>query len=112
MAKAPAARRREQASLREPIANRCPDGQALDTLAESASRIADALEELRPTAEVVRGFGERLDKLCEFLRRRGPWLLAAVPLVLTAINALSPEAARALGAVISALGGVPAAPVG
>lgn len=71
-------------------------------------RIADSLEDLKPAADVVHDLADRLDKLCQFVRRRGPWILASIPVVLSAIGAITPELAAALKTAIAAVVGAAA----
>ncbi|MDP3405038.1 MAG: hypothetical protein Q8S03_10140 [Brevundimonas sp.] len=89
--------------------NRCPDGESVDRMATAMERIADSLESLQPAADVVHGLAARLDGLCRFMRRRGPWLLASIPFVLSAVGAITPELADGLKSLIAALLSVPAA---
>lgn len=86
------------------LANRCPDGESIDRMATAMERIADSLDDLKPAADVVHDLAGRLDRLCQFVRRRGPWLLASIPVVLSAIGAITPELASGLKAAITALG--------
>jgi len=90
------------------IPNRCPDGESADRIAAAMERIADSLEDLKPAADVVHDLADRLDKLCQFTRRRGPWILASIPVVLSAIGAITPELAAALKAAIAAVVGAAA----
>lgn len=87
------------------IPNRCPDAEATDRMASAMERIADSLEDLKPAADVVHDLAGRLDKLCQFVRRRGPWILASIPVVLSAIGAITPELAAGLKAALAALAG-------
>lgn len=79
-----------------------------EQLAAAMNRLADVFEQgfqqMAPAFETVHGFGARMDALCGWLKKRGPWLLASVPVVLTAINALSPQAAKTLTAILTGLG--------
>lgn len=87
------------------IPNRCPDAESADRMAAAMERIADSLEDLKPAADVVHDLAGRLDKLCQFVRRRGPWILASIPVVLSAIGAITPELAAGLKAAFVALAG-------
>jgi hypothetical protein len=82
------------------------DGE--EQLAAAVNRLADVFEkgfeQMSPAFETVHGFGARCDALCMWLKKRGPWLLASVPVVLTAINALSPQAAKTLTSILTGLG--------
>ncbi|MNX57068.1 hypothetical protein D3C86_878780 [compost metagenome] len=87
------------------LPNRCTEAEGVDALVVQMTRIADSLDEVKPAAQVVHDLSARLDKLCTFLRKRGPWLLASIPLVLSAVGAITPEMATGLKAAIAALGG-------
>ena len=88
------------------IPNRCPDAESADRMAAAMERIADSLEDLKPAADVVHDLAGRLDRLCQFFRRRGPWILASIPVVLSAVGAITPELAAGLKAALAALAGV------
>lgn len=88
------------------LPNRCTEAEGMDALVAQMTRIADSLDDLRPAAGVVHDLAGRLDKLCQFIKRRGPWILASIPLVLSAMGAITPEIAAGLKAAITALGGV------
>ena len=85
------------------IPNRCPDAESADRIAAAMERIADSLEDLKPAADVIHDLAGRLDRLCQFMRRRGPWILASAPVVLSAIGAITPELAAGLKAAIAAV---------
>lgn len=104
MALKPTTARREPARL----SNRCADAEAGDRIAAAMERIADSLDDLKPAADVVHDLAGRLDRLCQFVRRRGPWLLASIPVVLSAIGAITPELAAGLKAAIAAVFGAAA----
>ena len=98
--------------------NRCPEAElaegaitaitrlaaAEENKAASYAAIAAAIERVVPAAEVIHGFGDRLDALCTFIRRRGPWLLASIPVILSAVGAITPNAAAALKTLLAGLG--------
>ena len=88
------------------IPNRCPESDADCRQAAALERIADSLDDLKPAAAVIHDLADRLEKLCQFIRRRGPWLLASIPVVLSAIGAITPELANGLKAGIAALAGL------
>lgn len=79
---------------------RARESQAKAT-AEMAQALVAATERFGPAADTLHGFGQRLDALCMFLTKKGPWVLASIPAVLVSINAISPAAAKALGAVLA-----------
>ena len=87
------------------IPNRCPDAESADRMAAAMERIADSLEDLKPAADVVHDLAGRLDRLCQFVRRRGPWILGSIPIVLSAVGAITPELAAGLKAALAALAG-------
>ena len=88
------------------IPNRCPDAESADRMASAMERIATSLEDLKPAADVVHDLAARMDLLCQFMRRRGPWILASLPIVLSAVGAITPELAAGLKAALAALAGV------
>lgn len=87
------------------LPNRCTEAESLEAIAAAMTRIADSAEELKPAAVVIHDLAERLDKLCRFLKTKGPWLLASIPVVLSAIGAITPELAAGLKTAIAALAG-------
>lgn len=88
------------------LPNRCTEAESLEAIATAMTRLADSLDDLKPAANVVHDLAGRLDKLCQFIRRRGPWILASIPVVLSAVGAITPELAAGLKAAISALAGL------
>lgn len=81
----------------------CPDNDCQRTQAEALTRIADALESLAPAANTVHDLADRLEKMCIFLRKKGPWLLASAPLIATIVGALIPELGPFARAIATAL---------
>jgi hypothetical protein len=75
--------------------------EALMAQAHALERVAASLEAFRPAADTVHGFAERLDRLCNWLCGRWPWVigLAATALVRT-IN-LSPDDLPKIAAAIA-----------
>lgn len=69
--------------------------------AQLAAAISTAVDRFGPAADTFHGFGERLDALCIFLQKKGPWFLASVPMILVAINAISPTAATGLAEALA-----------
>lgn len=88
------------------LPNRCADEDSIDRMAVAMERIANSLDDLKPAANVVHDLAGRLDRLCQFVRRRGPWILASIPVVLSSIGAITPQLADGLKAAIAALAGV------
>lgn len=74
-------------------------------LAAAAQAIAAAIQAATAQREPMDGFfaglSDRLELLCRWLRRKGPWLLASIPPALVAIQAVSPQAAKALGLLLN-----------
>ncbi len=95
MSRPPAARR--------PTQPHCTENDCQRQQAEALTRIADALESLAPAANTVHDLAARLEKLCVFLRKKGPWLLASAPLIASIVGAVIPELAPWARAVASAL---------
>lgn len=69
-----------------------------------ALAINHAVGTFAPLAHAATDGMRRLDLLCQWLRKKGPWLLASIPGVLVAIQAISPQAAKALATVLQSLG--------
>lgn len=72
-----------------------------DATAALAAAIVGATTRFGPVADTVHSFGMRLDALCLFLKKKGPWMLASVPMVLVLVNAVSPQAAAGLAESIA-----------
>lgn len=91
-------------------ASHCPDNDCQRTQAEALTRIADALERLAPLSDAVHDLVGRAERMCVFLRKRGPWLLASAPVVASIIGAVAPELgpmARAVASAIAAQAAIP-----
>lgn len=69
--------------------------------AKLADAISEAVDRFGPAADTIHGFGDRLDALCMFLQKKGPWLFASIPMILVAVNAISPSAATSLAEVLT-----------
>lgn len=86
-----------------------PSVIALLEVAKAMNGIAEAIThattQREPVDQFYAGAGDRLDKLCHFLTKRGPWILASIPGVLMAVGAITPNAAKAIATIIS--GGLP-----
>lgn len=85
------------------LPNTCPEFEVTERIATAMERIAQSLEDLKPAADVVHDLAARLDALCRFARRRGPWILASIPVVLSAMGAITPELAAGLRTAIATL---------
>lgn len=81
----------------------CAENDCQRQQAEALTRIADTLDQLKPAAEVVHDLADRLEKLCKWSRRWGPWLLASAPLVASIVGAISPELKPLVEAVATAI---------
>lgn len=68
-----------------------------------AGEIRNATAQRQAVDEFYAGATLRLDLLCRWLRVKGPWLLASTPVVLVAVQAISPEAGKALAALLQGL---------
>lgn len=86
------------------LPNRCPDADYLESMAASMEKIAASLERIEPAADVIHDLADRLDRLCQFAKRKGPWILASMPVIITAINAVSPNAGAILKVIVAAIG--------
>lgn len=75
--------------------------KAMEEVAAAINRAVDTFE---PAMATVHSFGLRLDALCMFLRKKGPWILGSIPGVLVAIQAITPQAAKLLSAWLTGLG--------
>lgn len=101
-----------QARQTATLPNTCGDGEARVEAAKLiaasndaiAAAIHDASATFAPLAEAASAVIHRLDMLCDFLRKKGPWILGSIPTVLVAIQAISPQAAKALAAMLHAAG--------
>lgn len=86
-----------------------PLAEAVREHAKAMHRVADAIvaatAQREPVDQFYEGATERLNLLCAWLKRRGPWLLASIPMVLVAVQAISPEAGKALAAVLQGIAG-------
>lgn len=94
-----------EAATKDPTASAIlRHSRAMEGVGEGLQAVAAAIAantaQRAPVDHFVAGLGDRLDALCSFLRRRGPWLLASVPGVLMAIGAVTPNAADALAAFL------------
>jgi hypothetical protein len=82
---------------------------AMEEIAAALNRTATAIEtgvaEIKPAAHFFVEAGGRLDALCRFLTRKGPWILASIPPVLVAVGAVSPNAAAAMKSFFAILAG-------
>lgn len=78
-----------------------------EALSQVAAEIRAATAQREPVDKFFDGATMRLDKLCQFLGKKGPWLLGSVPVVLVSINAISPQAGKALAAFLKAAGVAP-----
>jgi hypothetical protein len=104
---------RPRRELSEPVAAEVTDvlARAIVDHAAAMTRVGIALEAVanevrtatvqrKPVDEFFAGASMRLDRLCHWMKVRGPWLLASMPIVLVAVQAISPEAGRALAAIL------------
>jgi hypothetical protein len=109
MSLAPERRRRSGA---EPPPNICTKCEARVEAAQIigasneaiAGAINNAVARFAPLAHAANDGMRRLDLLCKWLGKKGPWLLASIPGVLVAIQAITPQAAKALATFLQSLG--------
>lgn len=110
----PHARNATEAAARTLSPLRDPIADAIHAHANSLAGVADALQMLasevraataqrRPVDEFYAGATLRLDRLCQWLKVKGPWLLACAPVTLVAVQAISPEAGKALASILQEL---------
>lgn len=87
----------------------CAQAEATRELAaemrELRKEVAAGVLAVTPALETITAFGDRLDALCLFFRKRGPWILASAPGVLVAIGAISPNAAKWLATLLAGMHG-------
>lgn len=76
-----------------------------DGLFAIAASIDNAADTAKPIADFLEDAGDRLDKLCAFLKSKWPLLVGGALAVASASNAISPNAAAALKAAISVFTG-------
>lgn len=69
-----------------------------------AAAIGQATAQREPVDQFFGHMTDVLGKISTFLKKRGPWLLGLTPGVLVAIGAITPNAAKAVAAVLKALG--------
>jgi len=86
-----------------PLQNQCPDCDGVDRMARAMERVASGIEEALPALQVIHDLAGRLDRLCAFVRRRGPWILASIPVVLSSVGAITPQLANGLKALIATI---------
>jgi hypothetical protein len=98
-----------------PAARAAPRPRAIETSADPVAALREQtevgrelLEELRawraaltPALQTVVGFGTRLDALCRWIKTKGPWAVSGVLAVMLAGNAISPELAALVKALVS-----------
>lgn len=80
-----------------PRAKMDPEAAAAFALAKAIDR---ATERLAPAADTIVGFGHRLDALCNWLKKWGPWVLASIPLVASAVGGAAPEVGEFIGKLL------------
>ena len=96
------------APAREPIASAIYEhAAAMARVAEALNGVAleirAATDQRKPVDDFYAGATTRLEILCRWLQVRGPWLLASVPVTLVAVQAISPEAGKALATLLQGL---------
>lgn len=84
-----------------------PDPEAAAAL-KLAAAIDRATARLGPAADTIVGFGHRLDLLCAWLKKWGPWALGTAPIVLTVIGGSSAQVGQVIAALIKAYAAHPA----
>ena len=83
--------------------------QAIVSHAEAVKLLAKAIDhntaQRKGSDEFLDNANHRLEALCRFFRKRGMLLLASTPAVLTAIGAITPNAAHLLANALKATTG-------
>lgn len=79
-----------------------PEARAQFALAKAINKMD---ERFGPAADAIVSLDKRLDALCEWLKKRGPWVLASVPVVYSMMAGGSEATAKWLGAFIKAWAG-------
>lgn len=78
--------------------------QKMDPEAAAAFALAKALdratERLGPAADTIVGFGHRLDALCNWLKKWGPWVLGSIPIVASVVGGAAPEVGEFIGKLL------------
>lgn len=78
-----------------------PDPEAAATV-----RLAKAIEamntRLGPAADAIVGFENRLDLLCKWLKKWGPWVLGTAPIILSLVGGSSVEVGKMAAAFLKA----------
>lgn len=83
-----------------------PQAEAIAAFAAATDRLAAAAEQavarLGPAADTVHGLGDRLDKLCAWLKGMKPWLIGAAVLLASRLMENPEDLGRLLQALTSA----------
>jgi hypothetical protein len=79
-------------------------GRAADAIRELADAHRAATEQRAPVDHFVGGLSDRLDAFCQWFRRWRWPIALSIPGVLTAIGAITPNAAASLAEILKALG--------
>jgi hypothetical protein len=74
-----------------------PEAVAAFALAKAINRATDRLG---PAADTIVGFGHRLDVLCAWLKKWGPWALASVPVIASVVGGAAPEVGEFIGRIL------------
>lgn len=85
--------------LAEVSSRRKVDPEVAATLKLTAA-INRATDRLGPAADAIVGFGTRLDHLCAWLKKWGPWALATVPVVASLVGGASPQVGELMGKIL------------
>lgn len=59
--------------------------------ARALERVAASLEAFQPAADTIHGFADRLDRLCQWLSGRWPWVFGLTAALLVRTINLSPD---------------------
>lgn len=91
-----------------PLSNGCETVQAMDRQTAAIDRLVDELKQTReafaPAAEAIKDLGGAQKKLCAWIVSNRLKLAASAPIVLVGVGAISPNAARLIGAMLQAWG--------
>lgn len=79
-----------------------PEARAQFALAKAINKMD---ERFGPAADAIVNFDKKLDALCAWVKKRGPWLLASIPIVYSMMAGGSEATGKWLGAFLKAWAG-------
>lgn len=101
MSPSPMRSRRQPEQERDCLTN---DPSMAAAILDLASAIREGTERIGPAVDSIAHLGDAQKRLCDFLVRRRMMIMAAALSAVTAVGAISPNAAALIGAVLTNLG--------